>query len=177
VRRAILERNSCAPSSGRSFCASAVNLERNPRSFTTGTADALPAVMPSGKKSTTVSEYMTRSPASIGAEQPLSVAHDLMRKKRIRHLPVLHGGKLVGIVSLRDLHLVETLEGVTPDRVSVEEAMSPDVYCVTSDAPLKGVVREMARRKLGSAIVTRGTKVVGVFTTVDALRALDQALA
>src|SRR6185436_13933228 len=112
--------------------------------------------MPTRSKQVTVSEYMTKSPAKIGAEQTLSAAHELMRKKRIRHLPVLHGGRLVGIVSLRDLHLVETLKDVEPSEVRVEEAMSPDVYCVTGDAPLKTVVREMARRKLGSAIVTQG---------------------
>jgi len=125
------------------------------------------------RKQATVADYMTRSPALIGAEQPLMRAHQMMRSKRIRHLPVLHGGKLVGIVSLRDLHLVETLQGVDPNEVRVEEAMSPDVYCVAAETPLKNVVREMARRKLGSAIVTRGPKVVGVFTTIDALRALE----
>jgi acetoin utilization protein AcuB len=124
-------------------------------------------------KRVTVADYMTKSPALIGAEQPLSIAHQVMRKKRIRHLPVLHGGKLVGIVSLRDLHLVETLQGVEPSEVRVEEAMSSDVYSVAGETPLKSVVREMAKRKLGSAIVTRGPKVVGVFTTIDALRALD----
>jgi acetoin utilization protein AcuB len=133
--------------------------------------------MATRRKTTTIAEYMTRSPAMIGAEQPLSLAHDLMRKKRIRHLPVLHGGKLVGIVSLRDLHLIETLDGVKQSEVRVEEAMTPDVYCVNDSAPLRSVVREMARRKLGSAIVTRDQKVIGVFTTIDALRALDQALA
>jgi acetoin utilization protein AcuB len=127
-------------------------------------------------KQLTVADYMTKSPAQIGSEQPLRLAHELMRKKRIRHLPVLHGGRLVGIVSLRDLHLVETLQGVDPNEVLIEEAMSPEVYCVAGDAPLQSVVREMAKRKLGSAIVTRGNKVVGVFTTIDALRALDQAL-
>jgi acetoin utilization protein AcuB len=132
--------------------------------------------MATRKKQLTVADYMTKSPARIGAEQTLSLAHELMRKKRIRHLPVLRGGKLVGIVSLRDLHLVETLQDVEPNEVRVEEAMSPDVYCVAGDAPLRGVVREMAKRKLGSAIVTSGSTVVGVFTTIDALRALDQAL-
>lgn len=128
------------------------------------------------KTSPSISDFMTRSPHRIGAEQPLSLAHEIMRKKRIRHLPVLHGGKLVGLVSLRDLHLLETLSGVEPEEVTVEEAMSPDVYTVRPNAPLRGVVREMARRKLGSAVVMEAGEVVGVFTTVDALRALEHAL-
>lgn len=129
------------------------------------------------KTQPTVSSFMTKSPALIGAEQPLTLAHDVMRKKRIRHLPVLQGGKLVGIVSLRDLHLIESLQDVDPAEVRVDEAMSPDVYCVSGTTPLRKVVRDMAKRKLGSAVVMQGQKVVGVFTTIDALRALDEALA
>jgi acetoin utilization protein AcuB len=132
--------------------------------------------MTTRKRQVTVGDFMTKSPVLIGADQPLSLAHQLMRKKRIRHLPVLAGGRLVGVVSLRDLHLVETLQDVDASRVRVDEAMSPDVYYVAGDAPLKRVAREMARRKLGSAVVLEGSKVVGVFTTIDALRALDQAL-
>lgn len=129
------------------------------------------------KAAATISDFMTKSPHVIGMEQPLSLAHKLMRAKRIRHLPVLHGGKLVGLISLGDLHLLETLPDIDPARVLVEDAMSQDVYNVRPDAPLRSAVREMARRKLGSAVVMDGRKVVGIFTTVDALRALDRALA
>jgi acetoin utilization protein AcuB len=123
-------------------------------------------------KIVTIAERMTKTPHSIGAEQPLKVAHDLMRTHHIRHLPVLHGGKLIGMVSERDLHLVETLPNVDPADVPVEEAMSQDVYAVTPRTSLSEVVREMAERKLGSAVVVDGTTIVGVFTTVDALETL-----
>jgi acetoin utilization protein AcuB len=119
---------------------------------------------------------MTRCPVTVGADQTLLYAHAVMRKNQIRHLPVLQGGKLVGVVSLRDLHLVETLPGVEPSHVSVEDAMSSDVYKVPPDATLSSVAREMAERKLGSAIVYQGNRVQGVFTTVDALRALGESL-
>jgi len=99
-----------------------------------------------------------------------------MREHNIRHLPVLHGGKLAGMVTVRDLHLVETLQDVNPEAVKIEEAMSSDPYVVAPTATLKEVAREMADRKLGSAIVVDGGKVVGVFTTVDALHALMDAL-
>jgi acetoin utilization protein AcuB len=127
-------------------------------------------------KGSTVADYMTRSPITIGADQTLSHAHTVMRKNRIRHLPVLHGGKLVGIVSVRDLHLIETLPGVDATEVSVEDAMSTDVYKVPPTASLRNVVREMKKRKLGSAVVTQGNRVQGVFTMIDALSALDDAL-
>jgi acetoin utilization protein AcuB len=120
----------------------------------------------------TIAERMTRTPHLIGAEQSMTAAHELMRSNGIRHLPVLHGGKLVGLVSQHDLHLIESLRDVDPDEVRVEEAMTQDVYTVTPRTPLKEVVSEMAERKLGSAVVVEGSKIVGVFTTVDALDTL-----
>ncbi len=95
-----------------------------------------------------------------------------MRKHHIRHLPVLDGGKLVGVVSLGDLHLVETLAEVDPAKVRVEEAMSAEPYTVSPDTPVGDVAAEMAEHRYGCAIVVDEQKVVGVFTTVDALRAL-----
>jgi acetoin utilization protein AcuB len=106
----------------------------------------------------------------------MKTAHELMRTHDIRHLPVLHGGKLTGLLSIRDLHLVETLPGVDPEVVRVEEAMSQDVYAVPPKTPLKTVVSEMAARKLGSAVVVDGRNVVGVFTTIDALGLLAEKL-
>jgi acetoin utilization protein AcuB len=124
----------------------------------------------------TIADRMTKTPHLIGAEQSMKAAHDVMRKFEIRHLPVLHGGKLIGLLSLRDLHLVETLPNVDPELVRVEEAMTQDVYAVEPKTPLKQVVSEMAARKLGSAVVVEGSKVVGVFTTVDALDLLAERL-
>ena len=61
-----------------------------------------------------IRDYMTESPHSIGANQTLATAHEMMRAHQIRHLPVLRAGKLVGIVSQRDLYLVETLRTWIP---------------------------------------------------------------
>lgn len=121
-----------------------------------------------------IARYMTKSPLSIGADQSLGSAQRLMRKNRIRHLPVLRGGRLVGLLSLRDVHLVETFADVDPEEVSVDEAMSSDVYRVSPNTPVQKVAGEMARRKLGSAVVVEGNKVLGLFTTVDALRLLAE---
>lgn len=125
----------------------------------------------------TIADYMTPSPHSVAVNRTLADAHSLMRQHRIRHLPVLEGGKLVGIVTQRDLHLVETLKGVDSNEVEVEEAMSPDVYVVQPDTPLIRVALEMWKKKYGSAVVMRGNEVAGVFTTVDALRALATLIA
>ena len=123
-----------------------------------------------------VRKFMTTTPHSIGPDQPLAVAHRMMREHHIRHLPVLSGGKLAGIVTLRDLHLLETLRDVDPEKVTVEDAMTQDVYSVEPDAPLDEVCADMAERKLGSTVVMQNGHVVGMFTTVDACRALVELL-
>ena len=124
----------------------------------------------------TIAKFMTPSPHSIGVEQSLSVAHAMMREHAIRHLPVLHGGKLVGLVTERDARLVESLKDVDARQVTVEDAMSQAVYVVAPDAPLADVAHEMAAHKYGSAVIMDKGKVVGIFTTVDACRALSALL-
>jgi len=119
---------------------------------------------------------MTTSPHTIGEDQPMSVAHRMMREYKIRHLPVLRGARIVGLVSDRDLNMVETLKDVDPRKVLVSEAMAQDPYLVSPDAALDEVVATMAQSKYGSAVVTQHDKVVGIFTTVDACRAFSDLL-
>jgi len=95
-----------------------------------------------------VQKYMTYTPHTIGADQPMTQAHKMMREHRIRHLPVLAGGKIVGILSDGDLNLIETLKDVNPQEVRVEDAMTqvPLSSCRTkrssaSSRPLMPVAR------------------------------------
>jgi acetoin utilization protein AcuB len=124
-----------------------------------------------------IERFMTRSVQTIGTKSPLTEAHRMMNDHAIRHLPVVEGGKLVGMLSQRDLHLLETLKGVDPQEVLVEEGMSREAFTVGPKAPLAEVARAMALHKYGSAVITRGVEVLGIFTTTDALRALDAVLA
>ena len=123
-----------------------------------------------------VREYMTPSPHTIARNRSLSAAGRLMRDNHLRHLPVLDGGRIVGVVSERDLFLVESLPGVNPTDVRVEEAMVQDVFTVSPTTPLGEAIETMIDRKVGSAIVCEGDEVLGVFTTIDALRALHNLL-
>ena len=121
-----------------------------------------------------IRDFMTPAPHTIGRKQSLSVAHEKMRATGCATWFVLDGGLLAGIVSERDAHFVETRAGVDPATVAVEEAMSVDVYTVSPETPLLEVAAAMAEHKYGCAIVTQGTHVVGIFTTVDALRTLTR---
>lgn len=115
---------------------------------------------------------MTPTPHSVGKDQPLAVAHRLMREHGLRHLPVLEHGKLVGMLSQRDLYFLEAIPGVDPERETVDQGMSQDVYCVSPEARIRDVVEEMVRHRYGSAVIVDHTKVVGVFTTTNALELL-----
>lgn len=124
----------------------------------------------------TVQQYMSVAPVVVSSDRTLAEAHRLMRERKIRHLPVVDRGRLVGVVSQRDLYLLETLKGVDAGSETVAEAMAPDPYTVPPDAPLDAVAAEMAENRYGSAVVVDRGSVIGLFTTVDALRALATVL-
>ncbi len=120
----------------------------------------------------TVRRYMTLAPVVIGPDRTLAEAHRIMRERNIRHLPVVDGTALVGLVSQRDLYLLETLRSVDPGAETVREAMSAEPYAVAPEAALEEVATTMAQRKLGSAVVVDRGAIIGLFTTTDALLAL-----
>ena len=124
-----------------------------------------------------VQDYMTASPHTIGASLSLSDAANMMKAYKIRHLPVLDGNALVGMVSDRDIQMVKSMEAVDADEMPIEEAMSQAPYTVSATTPLEVVARHMAKHKLGSAVIVNANqKVMGVFTVTDGMRALADLL-
>jgi acetoin utilization protein AcuB len=124
----------------------------------------------------TIREYMTDAPHTVARNRSLASARRMMKDHRVRHLPVLEAGKIVGLLSERDLLFIEALPNVNPTDVRVEEAMVDDVFTASPETPVGEVIETMIVRKVGSAVVVDGDRVVGVFTTIDALRALHELL-
>jgi len=124
----------------------------------------------------TVQKFMTYQPHTIGNDQTLESAKKVMRELRVRHLPVLKGGELIGILTDRDINLVLSFETPEAAKMKVEEACTERPYTTNPNAPLDQVVSHMAEKKYGSAIITDNGKVVGIFTEVDAMRALAELL-
>jgi acetoin utilization protein AcuB len=100
-----------------------------------------------------------------------------MQHEHVRHLPVLEGGVVAGMISQRDIGLLETNEPKLLTDISVEEAMSGEPYIVGPDVPLHSVIATMHAHKIGSAIVVEQGTVLGVFTTTDAIALLRDVLA
>ena len=122
-----------------------------------------------------IDRYMTHDPITIERGQPLSVAHRLMATHHIRHLPVVHAGKLVGIVSQRDLFRADAIIDLDQTLVPVGEAMSAPAYAVRPDTPLHEVAEGMSARHCGAVVVVDDQqRVVGLLTAGSGLHALAQ---
>ena len=119
---------------------------------------------------------MSGSPRTISPGSSVKTAQHMMRSHGIRHLPVVERGKVVGIISARDLLVLETLPDVDPAEATVDEAMVRDVFVVSPEAALGEVVETMIERKVGSVVVVEDAHVVGLLTTIDALSALHGLL-
>ncbi len=122
----------------------------------------------------TVDEVMTRDPVVIAPEETLAHAKECMREAGVRHLPVLEGHEVVGILSEREVDLIAAIAEPAPDEISVRRAMLTNVLVVAPGDALAAVASQMAAAKCGSAVVIDEPDVVGIFTTVDALAALAE---
>jgi acetoin utilization protein AcuB len=129
---------------------------------------------------------MTRGVATIHPDTLARGAAEMMRTRRIRHLPVVdRGGRLVGIVTDRDLRQVlfspamQARLGHVPDAlaaVTVRELMTRAVLTVRPDTRLQEAARLMHERKIGAVPVVQGGRVVGILTETDALKVFREAL-
>lgn len=124
----------------------------------------------------TVQEHMTHEPLVISGGVSLAEAAQLMRGRNIRHLPVVDDGAVVGVISERDIHVARTLKSLHMEKATVSLVMSTPPLTVRPDARLSDVAARMIDRKIGSAVVVFEGRVVGIFTTHDALLALHSIL-
>lgn len=115
-------------------------------------------------------------PYSIDVEKNAAEALELMLAHRFRHLPVTENFVAVSMVTELSIRQASLEEGKPASQISVKRASLPQPYLVDLNAPLDAVAEEMANRQLPSVVVTRGEKVAGIFTLVDACRLLVDSL-
>jgi acetoin utilization protein AcuB len=126
----------------------------------------------------TIGDVMTHHPWVIGEDAPLRQARSLMVEHEIRHLPVVHRGRCVGVLTDRDVkRALDPALGLPPeDELFVRDACVFDVYTVPATEPLERVLRHMAAHHLGSALVLEHHRPVGILTASDACRAFADFL-
>lgn len=119
---------------------------------------------------------MTRGVVTLGPNDKLTTADDVMRLGRIRHMPVVDDGELVGIVSQRDLFrgtLLRALgygrgvEDRVLDAMFVKDAMTTEVATVGPDTPLAEAAGLMLERKIGCLVVADEGELLGILTEAD----------
>jgi acetoin utilization protein AcuB len=121
---------------------------------------------------------MTPFPWWVDIDEPLLAARELMRRHKVRHLPVKENGKLVSVVTDRDFKFALDPDLGLPPRESlrVRDVCVYTAFIVDIDSRLEVVLDTMAERKIGSALVTRDGNLVGIFTSPDACRVLARII-
>jgi acetoin utilization protein AcuB len=130
------------------------------------------------KRNPQVIAFMTPFPHSVAVDAPLEAARKLMREHNFRHLPVTCDGALVGVLTDRDIKLIlgPDFAGAKECELQVRDAYVERPCVVPASTPVAAVARAMADNHIGSAIVTKNDKLVGIFTVTDACRALARVL-
>jgi acetoin utilization protein AcuB len=125
-----------------------------------------------------VGAAMTPFPYAVGPDASVLDVEHLMNAHRIRHVPVQQDGRVLGVVSERELH--HLVHAALPDsdkaRLRIRTLLRQEPYVVEMATPLDEVASEMARLHVGSAAVVRHGKLAGIFSTVDACRLLAEFL-
>lgn len=123
-----------------------------------------------------IQKFMTPMPSFIGPDATLSQARKAMDDFGVRHLPIVEGMKIIGLVSDRDLKMALGILGENPRDIKLREIIRHEPYIVDPMAPLREVVDTMSKKQFGSALVAQNGKLVGIFTRYDACRALSHLL-
>jgi acetoin utilization protein AcuB len=126
-----------------------------------------------------VRDIMQTKPVTISASERLSTVEDIMTLGHVRHMPVVQGGQLVGVVSERDL-LRASLSVLSEHRdeerraflnvVEIARVMSTPPIVVEPGAPIEEAALVMAEKKIGCLPVLEGDELVGMLTETDVLR-------
>jgi acetoin utilization protein AcuB len=123
-----------------------------------------------------VGERMSHPVITISSDMPINDALNLMKQEHIRRTPVVKDGKLVGIVSDKDLLNASPSPATSLSvwemnyllsKITVKDVMTKHVFTVNEDTPIEEAARVMADNKIGGVPVVRDSRVVGIITETD----------
>jgi acetoin utilization protein AcuB len=134
-----------------------------------------------------VQDHMTTKLITVKSNTSLWKAWEMMQTHRIRHLPVIEGKRLVGMITDRDLRQLMPSSLSPPEelerfqawgtQVKVADVMSRKLFLVTPQTPTREALRIILERRVGCTPVIRGSTLVGILTTRDLLWAMAGQLA
>ena len=127
-------------------------------------------------------EIMMGSPVTLKPNDTLDLANDVISLGRIRHIPIVDDGRLVGIITERDLigaaagkifGLKQKKKSALLKSVLIKEVMKKRVVTAAPDTPIKDIAHLMADKKIGGVPVVSAGALVGLVTTTDVLRYVE----
>ena len=134
------------------------------------------------KKRVPISQIMTTNVVTLSTKDDLVTAEELFKKHRIRHIPVVRDGTILGILSYTDLMRISFADAIDDDEYevdtmvynmfSIEQVMVKDVVSVTPNATVKEVAQFLAQKEFHALPVVDDGKLVGIVTTTDLIRYL-----
>ena len=130
-----------------------------------------------------VTDIMMGSPVTLKPEDTLDLANDIISLGRIRHIPVVDAGRLVGLLSERDLmgaaashvfRLKQKSKSALLKSVLIRDVMKKRVVTVSPETSIKDAAHLMADKKIGCVPVVINGAIVGLVTTTDILRYVER---
>lgn len=134
------------------------------------------------KKRVPISQIMTTNVVTLTTKDDLVTAEETFKKYRIRHIPVVRGDTILGILSYTDLMRISFADAIDEDEYdvdtmvynmfSIEQVMVKDVVSVPPSATVKEVAQFLAQKEFHALPVVDEGKLVGIVTTTDLIRYL-----
>jgi acetoin utilization protein AcuB len=134
-------------------------------------------------KNNLVRDWMTLNPITVDPKTTLPEAHKLMKERRIRRLPVVDRGHLIGIVTLGDVRDAEPSDATTLSifelhyllaKLTIGEIMTREPITIRPEATIREAARIILQHKISGLPVMEDGKLVGIITESDIFRVLVQ---
>lgn len=134
------------------------------------------------KQMVSVSTIMTKDIVRLNITDTLSKAEDLFKKHNIRHIPVVSGNKILGMLSYTDLLRISFADGIDDDEekvesivynmFSLEQVMAKDLISVTPESTIKEAAEILVSKEFHALPVVEGDLLVGIITSTDLIKYL-----
>jgi CBS domain-containing membrane protein len=134
------------------------------------------------KQRVPVSTIMTKNVVKVNLSDELTKVESLFKKHKIRHIPVVNGNKILGMLSYTDLLRISFADAVDDDEkeidvtvynmFSVEQVMARNLVTVSPDTTIKEVAEILASKEFHALPIVEGDLLVGIVTTTDLIKYL-----
>ncbi|MEO8934396.1 MAG: CBS domain-containing protein [Xanthomarina sp.] len=134
------------------------------------------------KQKALISDIMTKDVITLNNKDDLETAEHIFKTKKIRHIPVVHGDKIIGMLSYTDLLRIsfadaidedeDTVDTVVYNMFTIEQVMAKNLTSITSTTTIKEAAEILAEKEFHALPVVDNKKLVGIVTTTDLINYL-----